>query len=164
MPFLVRKIERGKWMQTDICNGEDVSADAITNCMKTTKNALSTWYIENETQIDEAVLAIVSNQEHLDSIDVVLLSQERLLGMDISIEVIAGITPILSLVDSHRNVVDLKYKSIGKLAGYIVESFKEEKVKRYTVGMLKKLLQNAIVSGKLKIEAIVHQSLSSKLC
>ena len=38
MRLLVRKIQKSKWMQNDILNGEPVSGDAITNCLKTKNN------------------------------------------------------------------------------------------------------------------------------
>ena len=60
MSLLVRKINRAKWLQTDIAHGDDISADAITNCMKTTSNRLSVWEVESEARIEEAALAIAS--------------------------------------------------------------------------------------------------------
>lgn len=45
MTLLVRKINRAKWMQNDILSEQDVSADAITICMKTVGNTLSVWQI-----------------------------------------------------------------------------------------------------------------------
>jgi hypothetical protein len=78
MSLLVRKIDKGKWLQTNISGGEDVSADAVTNCLRTKGNALSVWGVETEAEIDEAVLAIVTGHQHLETIDVVSLSPEHL--------------------------------------------------------------------------------------
>ncbi len=154
MSLLVRKIDKGRWLQNDILNGEDISADAITICMKTTNNTLSTWRIDNEAQIDEAVLAIVSGHQHLDAIDVAWLSQEQIKAEAISIQDTSGITPITALVDSHVHVVDLTYTSLGKIANCIVNCFLENSVRRYTRGMLIKLLRKAIESGRLEKEML----------
>ena len=98
MSLLVRKIEKGKWLQNDILNGQEISADAITNCMKTIRNTLSTWHIANEEQIDDAVLAIVSAHQHLDTIDVVYISQDKLNKFGISMKNTPGQTPVDDLI------------------------------------------------------------------
>lgn len=162
MSLLVRKIDKSKWLQNDIYNGEDVSADAITNCMKTTNNTLSTWHIENDAHVDEAVLAILSGHQHLETIDVVWLSQELLSELGISVKHTPGSTPIKTLVGRHIDIANLNYRSLGVLASCIVTSFKEERVRRYTRVMLKKLLQGAIDSGQVRAE-LLPPSLVSKL-
>lgn len=162
MPLLVRKIDKGKWLQNDIANGEDVSADAITNCLKTSGNTLSTWRIGNETQIDDAVLAIVSAHQHLDTIDVVLIKQDQLAEYDIILQDTPGLTPVVDLVENHVDIAKLTYKTLGAVAHCIVESFCKKNVKRYTRGSLKKLLREAIKSGRLYAENL-EPSVSNKL-
>jgi len=162
MALLVRKIDKSKWLQNDILRGEDVSADAITICMKTTRNTLSTWRIDNEAQLDDAVLAIVSAHQHLDTIDVVWMSQDQLREEGIDIKDVPGVTPIVDLVDNHVDIVDLTYKSLGKVAYCIVKCFSKNSVKRYTRTNLKKLLRTAIKSGRLEADRIAS-SISDKL-
>src|SRR5680860_1384079 len=77
IPLLVRKIEKAKWMQNDILNGEEVSADAITNCTRTNKNKLSLWFIQDESNLDDAVLALTSQAQHLETIDTVSYTHLR---------------------------------------------------------------------------------------
>ncbi len=162
MALLVRKIEKSKWLQNDITSGEDVSADAITNCIKTSQNTLSTWRIDNEEQIDTAVLAIVSAHQHLDTIDVVWLSQDHLEKEGIHIQDTPGNTPIADLVESHVNIVGLTYKSLGKIAHSIVRRFSNNGVRRYTRTRLKEILRKAISSGRLDAERIAP-SIAKKL-
>lgn len=154
MSLLIRKIDKGKWLQNDIVNGADISADAITNCMKTTKNTLSTWRVDNEEQLEIAVLAIVSGHQQIDTIDVVWVDQIQMEQEGIAFERTPGITPITSLVDSHVDVVNLTYASLGKFAYCIVNCFLEKKIKRYTRGMLKNMLREAINSGKINEESL----------
>ncbi len=162
MSLLVRKIDKGKWLQTDIFNDEDVSADAITNCMKTTNNTLSTWHIENESELDNAVLAIISNHQHMDTIDVVWLNKENLHEQGISFKHTIGVTPVKSWSSRHVDIVDLNYRSLGRIASCVVKSFKETRVKRYTRGMLRKILKDAIESGHVDAGSL-SPSLISKL-
>jgi len=162
MSLLVRKIDKGKWLQSDIVNGEDVSADAITNCLKTSGNTLSTWRVGNEAQIDDAVLAIISAHHHLDAIDIVWISQDLLVEYNIIMQDTQGHTPVVDLVDNHVDIANLTYKTLGTVAHCIVKSFSDKNVKRYTRGSLKKLLRTAIESGRLDAKGIAS-SVADKL-
>ncbi len=162
MSLLVRKIDKAKWLQNNIVNCDDVSADAITNCMKTSENKLSTWHIEEEESLDEAVLAIVSAHKHLDTIDIVWMNQDQLSESGIKMQNTQGLTPVVDLVDSHVDIKNLTYKSLGTVASCIVQALAEEKVRRYTRGALKKLLHKAIDSKRLDPERL-DPSVYSKL-
>lgn len=162
MSLLVKKIDKGKWLQNDIVNGQDVSADAITNCLKTSGNTLSTWRIGNEAQIDDAVLAIVSAHQHLDAIDVVWISQGQLSQYGIIMQDTPGLTPVFDLVDNHVDIVKLTYKALGTVAHCIVKCFSDKNIKRYTRSNLKKLLRSAIESERLDADNLAS-SVADKL-
>ena len=68
MPLLVRKINKAKWQQIDLTISNDASGDAITNCLKTKSNTLSVWMIDSENQIDDAFLALLANQDRIETI------------------------------------------------------------------------------------------------
>ncbi len=149
MPLLIRKISKAKWYQVDIENDDNVSADAVTNCLKTTKNNLSVWRIESEDDLDQAVLALVSNQDHLDTIDVVILEESSIIDYKLNIVASPGDTPVESLIDAHRDISDLTYTNLGHVKDHIVERIRSHKLKRYTIGSLKKILIKAIEDGLL---------------
>jgi hypothetical protein len=130
--------------------------------MKTTQNSLSVWSIDNEDQIDEAVLAIVSGHQHLDSFDIVCLSKDKLQEEGIDVIHAPGGTPIGDLTDRHFHIYNLTYCTLGKVARLVVNSFSQNTVKRYTRGNLKKLLQHAINSGRLAKNNI-NSAIASKL-
>lgn len=109
MPFLIRKINKAKWHQVDIENDDDVSADAITMDLKTSGNTLSAWYIISENEIEDAILALVSGQDHLEMFDIVMLSEQFLQDSSIKIIDTPGATPIQSLVNTHRNLAELTF-------------------------------------------------------
>lgn len=162
MPLLVRKINKAKWFQTDLENTFDVTADAITNCLRTTKNTLSVWKIENEEDLENAILALVANQDHLDTIDIVILEESTLIKYDLSIIATPGDTPIDHLINTHRDIAELTYDKLGNVKDHIVERIRKEKVKRYTVGSLKKILRKAIEDGHLK-KSDLKESIQKKL-
>lgn len=160
--YLIRKINKSKWFQINIIEDSDVSADAITNCLKTTRNTLSVWAIENEEDLNNAVLAIVSNQDHIETIDIVILNNSTLQDQDITIIASSGNTPIESLRDIHRDLIDLTFSKLGIIKEHIVERIRSKKLKRFTKGQLKKLLNDAINNGLLKLDDL-NDSLRRKL-
>ena len=160
--YLIRKINRAKWFQIDIYNDNDVSADAITNCLRTTKNTLSVWNIASEDDVDKAVLAIISSQDHIETIDVVILNTEKIKEYEINIIASSGNTPIEEYKNLHRDLSELTFSKLGKIKDHIVERIRNDKIKRYTKGQLKKMLLEAIKSGKLKLDDL-NDSIQNKL-
>jgi hypothetical protein len=90
MPFFVRKIEGQKWLQNDICNGADASADAITGCLRTKSNTLSFWYVESDEQITDAILAIVSGFEKAETIDIIKIDPDCFTKNNLNIRKLTG--------------------------------------------------------------------------
>jgi len=161
MRLLVRKIQKSKWMQNDILNGEPVSGDAITNCLKTKNNTISTWGIMSEDKIEQAVLAIVSAHQHIDTIDVVILEKENI-EKKFNLKNEPGNTPVKDLVDTHIDICGINYNSLGELAQAIVDKFKENKVFRFTRKQIKDLLITAVKSGRLNLRDL-HDNIKEKL-
>lgn len=162
MSFLVRKINKAKWYQIDIMESNDITADAITNCLRTTKNTLSVWHIETEDDLEKAVLAIVANQEHLDTIDVVILDEPSLNEYNLNIVTSPGETPVASLIEAHRDIAELTFIKLGHVKDHIVQRIRSQKMKRYTVGSLKKILSDAIANGLIQKEDL-KESLREKI-
>ena len=153
MSILVKKFNRAKWSQIDKdknISSEDIFADAITHCMKTAQNTLSTWKIQTRDNLEEAVLAIVSSHQHLDAFDIVCFDSSSLEAQGIKLEKNPGETPIKHLVDKHIDISNLTYKSLGILANNILNELKQDKTKRYTTIMLKNILNDAINEGILE--------------
>ncbi|HUT87224.1 MAG TPA: hypothetical protein VMX15_03975 [Candidatus Heimdallarchaeota archaeon] len=152
MSLLLRKIEKAKWMQNDIRGGEDVSADAITNCLKTTANALSVWEVGDESLVPDAALAMASQFDHLDTIDIVLLCQGALGKAGLEVKRSAATTALSEFAANHRDVVGLTYRKLGELARLIVDGIKGNRVRRYTKGKLLELLRGAVASGRISVD------------
>lgn len=150
MPFLVRKIDIGKWRQNKIKEGEAPSADAITICSKTSQNCLSTWIVETKEDISPAILAIVSQGSKIDTIDVAVLDTDKLSTLGLEYIESPGITPIPHLVNSHRDIVKLNYNKLGAFAQCIVDCFCEERIFRFTKTDLIRIFRDAISTNKIE--------------
>jgi len=163
MALQVRKINKAKWLRADIVNGAEIPADAITNCLRTQQNNLSVWKIKSEDEIESAVLAIISGQARLETIDIALLSPEYLEQNAVKFMATEGKTAVKMPKDIHFDMVELTYEKLGVIAYHIVEKFKEKKVFRYTRKKLKDILNNAINEKRLDINKL-SEDIKSILC
>ncbi len=152
MSLLIRKINRAKWPENDNQNVEDISADAITNCLRTQLNGLSVWEIPSKNELQDAVLAIASSQHHLEAFDVIPLRTEYLTEQGIDIDNEAGGTPIKDLIKMHRNLAHLSYSKIGIIAHHAATNI--EQARRFTKVQLKEILQKAISEGRLEVDKL----------
>ena len=162
MSLLIRKINRNKWLQNDTVP-DDVPADAITGgCVRTQRNTLSVWEVQDENKIDEAVLAIVSAGHHLETIDVVPIDREHLEQNEINCKEIPGRTKVKDLADTHVDLCNLAYRELGIIAYHIADKFRQGKVKRYRKKYLEEILRDAIQKKRLKITDL-EDAISEKL-
>lgn len=144
MPLLIRKLNRAKWPPNNIEDVFQVSADAITNCLKSASNTISVWKIDDRKDLEEAVLAIAAKQDHLESFDVVIIEDTFVNDYSIPIKQIDGKTPVLDLVKLHYDIYNLDYYKIGLLAEHINRRINSNDYKRFTISELKKILRAAV--------------------
>ena len=166
MSLLIRKINRNRWLEVDEVP-DDVPADAITGgCMRTQRNTLSVWEVPDENTIDEAVLAIVSAGQHLETIDIVQIDREHLEEHKIDCIQTEGHTPVEDLVDTHIDLSNLAYTELGVIAYHIADKFRQNKVIRYTKGATKKILIDAIREKRLDADNLkesIRRNLQNEL-
>lgn len=156
MPVLVRKIDRGKWVLPDSSRTEDIPADAITCCLRTKGNALSVWEARSEdsADLDDAILAMASAFDHLDTIDVVLADISHLREGGVTILCTPGRTNVEDLAHTHRDLACLSYGTLGVVAGHICEGIRQNQVRRVRKSELVDLLKNAICANRLDPDAL----------
>jgi len=152
MCLLVRKISRAKWESA--AKGAEISADAITGCLRTSDNNLSVWRIEDDSAVEDAILAIVSNSQHPDTIYVALLHEREVLASGFQLDAKLGATPVERLRDTHCDICGLTYGSLGLIAGLIVNSIQQNEVKRFNRKSILDLLKNAIDAGDVQMEEL----------
>ncbi|PEZ88014.1 hypothetical protein CN374_16150 [Bacillus cereus] len=164
MAFLIRKMARSKWPQENFMEMDinDLSADAITSCLRTSSNTLSTWEIESMENLEDAVLALVAASQKIDTMFVVSIDKEKIINNGFQIEETPGQTLVEDLIETHKDVSGLTYQTIGKFASVMLESLHEEQVHRFTASKLKKILISAIESGRLDKEAL-NEDMRKKL-
>jgi hypothetical protein len=121
MTYLVRKIAPAKWSGAQSL--EALSADALTVDLRTINNTLSLWEINGEDELCDAVLALAisKNSKKIEKMDLVLIPKETILTKQLSIRASPGETFAEGLSDTHREVVDLKYPSLGVFAQIIID-------------------------------------------
>ncbi|MBD3267527.1 hypothetical protein GF373_12740 [bacterium] len=162
MTFVIRKIEINKWMQTPILQGQSPSADAITNCMKTTNNTLSLWDIQDENEVEDAVLAIASQLDHLDTFDILVIEKSLIQEKALSLKSTEGKTPYKDFSNRHIDVANLDLDSLGRMAKVIIESIRQNRQKRFTTSNLKRILADGIIQGKIQ-KTDIKENLLRKL-
>lgn len=166
MSYLVRKIARAKWPNTQNLsnfNIDNLKADAISSCLRTQKDTLSIWEIDSLSEIDDAALALVSSSEHLDGIFMVSIDKNLLTSQGLQLIKTPGNTPVLDLQQKHHDVYGLTYNSIGKFAHCIIEALNQQSfTHKYTKGQLKNLLNDAVTKNRVNIDSL-NEKLKAKL-
>lgn len=148
MPYLIRRISRAKW--DEIEEGE-VSADAITNDLKTFRNDLSVWYISNKEELSKAILALVTGakQTKLSTLHIVLIEEKLISDNGLGLASSPGDTVIEDLVSSHRDIEKLTYSRLGTVKDLILDCIKSDEYALFTRKQIKDLVKSAIKDGIL---------------
>ena len=151
MPLLVRRISRAKWEQSKIEDKDDVFADAITSCLRTFNNDLSVWKVENESKLEDAILALItgSKQTKLSTLHFVIIEENIVLEKGLILNDTNGDTVIPGLIKNHRDISELTYKKLGILKSIILNSIGNNKSAFYTRKQLKDLIKKALNDGRL---------------
>lgn len=153
MPLLIRRINRAKW---ECIEANDVSADAITNCLKTYQNDLSVWRINSETELDDAILALITGakQTKLSTLHYVIINEEIVTNKGLNLKTTLGDTSAECLKEKHRDISNLTYTKLGIIKDIILESIRKNDSNFLTKVQLRKLIKEAIESGKLLKEKL----------
>ena len=120
MPYLARKIDRGKWSDLEkIAGVDDIPSDPITANLRTSDNTLSLWRVDtkDKTELDKIFLALATGPrfDKIDAISIVLVYETTLLGKVDIIES-EGDTAVAELKHLHRDITNVNYKKLGIIA------------------------------------------------
>ena len=162
MALLVRKINRAKWKIHPDITIEEIPADAITHCLKTSQNSLSTWRILDRGRLPDAVLAILAAGDHIETFDVVCIDSDLLESDGISLENTEGNTKFKNYRKEHVDISQLTHKTLGVIAEHIASEIQINSDKRFTKIELIQLLADAVDEGKIRKEDL-KASMKSKL-
>lgn len=153
MPLLIRRISRAKWDKIGV---DDVSADAITSCLRTNQNDLSVWRISSEQELSDAILALISGskQSKLSTLHYVIIDETLIIERGFTLKETPGDTVALELVDKHRDIENLTYVKLGIIKDLILDCISNDRTSFITRKSLKELLIHAIKTGKIKKESL----------
>ncbi len=150
MAFYIRKISPAKWPQ----KGENIAvdhvrADAITGDIRTTQDTISLWRTDTEEELPQAVLALASGGDQMVTQNVLLIPEEMLLKYGFALDETDGNTPVDSLVKTHRDIINVNYASLGKIAQLTMEAINADAIRTVTKKEVKKLIVNAYKNGEI---------------
>ncbi len=173
MVVCVRKINKSKWPAEETLAGKTdeeilpfLKADALTSCLRTSKDELSLWTVENtsEEEIRKAILALITNSrlERLDRIQVVYFEEDKVKQLGLTLQKSPGDTVISTYSNLHQDMTELNYERMGKVSALITSALRDKRIKKYTEKELTKMLIDSIESG-LVDQKKLHMFLQYKL-
>jgi hypothetical protein len=152
--YLVRKIAPAKWSNAKSL--DTLSADALTADLRTVDNTLSLWEIGSEDELHNAVLALAISKQvkKFEKMDLVLIPEETLLTKQLSIRASSGDTFAEGLSDTHREVVGLKYPSLGVFAQIIIDLLAKNAPTTITRTEVENIVKAAYTKKKIDISSL----------
>lgn len=173
MIYYVRKISRPKWQASPLSDDPEiadkevlnVSADAITNCLKTKSNKLSLWRVEVEEYSIDDIIPLIIGFDKPNTCDVVYIPAELIEETDLVLEqsISDANTPLESLKERHYNIIVNDYAGLGTFSKVVLKSLKNHK--RYGEKDIKNKLQSLLESHTIEPDMIsqkLYQKLTNK--
>ena len=165
MPYLVRKISRAKWDNEDFdyVNNDNAPSDAITSCLRTFNNELSTWLIEDLNDLDKAILCLItgSKQENLNTIQLIYFEVEEIENRGLIIEKTVGDTVIGEFQNMHFDIKNLNYNNLGAVKDIVLDCLRKNYCKNITRKTLKEILQEAVNNTKILDKSLLNEKLQT---
>jgi hypothetical protein len=154
MTYLVRKIAPAKW--SGAWSLEALSADALTADLRTTNNTLSLWEISSEDELGDAVLALAISKQvkKFEKMDLVLIPKETVLTKQLSIRASPGDTFAEGLSNTHREIVGLKYPSLGVFAQIIIDLLSKNDLTTITKTKVENIVKAAYNNNIIDISCL----------
>ncbi|MGM0986550.1 MAG: hypothetical protein ACQEXI_06125 [Pseudomonadota bacterium] len=158
MAYLVRKFHRPKWEPNKIVpkSVDELSADALTSCLRTSGNTLSVWKTESPEwgAFDDVLAAMFSTLDGPSRADIIVLKESELQQIEgIELEENEGKTPAVNEINAkHRDISNLRHSSITCVAKIFLEELakgQKAQVKRYSEKNTIKLVKYFIDQGKI---------------
>lgn len=162
MSLLVRKISHSKWKSNNSHDIESIPADTIIGELNTLsktssdidiseRNTLSFWLIENETNLNDAVLALLTapKVEVPERIDIIWADKNCFEHYGLTVRNTPGETAIDDLVSNHINVCDMTYFSLGIISKIILESIERNQFCRFNKNKINNLLTKAFDDNRI---------------
>ncbi len=163
MALYVRKISRAKWPEdvSEFNNIAELKSDALAD-LRTQNNTLSFWKIESESDLESAILALSasSSTSKIENVTIIWTEEETLKSKGFIIdESVPGDTVVQDLKNTHRDLCELTYASLGTVAEIIIQSLKSDKFKRYSKNKVRQLLVQAYENNRVSETSLIVEEL-----
>ena len=152
--LLVRKINQDRWDSVDQFLPMEVPAERLRTEFNAKGNRLSLWQVSNEDNINDAMLAIASGLDQLETFDVAWFPVGQLTDECIELESTKGDTRVLDLAENHVNAVKLDSFRLAKVARAVARAIVESRVRRIVIQELTQLLATAVEDDRLGISTL----------
>lgn len=142
----------------------DLDADAL-NDLKTQENTMSVWYAETEEDLCAAIVAYLASMDkcvELEAVEFIAINAKDVESVGIKYDEIPNFTYISEYQTKHRDLIELKYDSIEKLADIVIKSINEGRDYIIDQGQIRELFTEVVQAGKLHsddIEKSKHKKL-----
>lgn len=127
MTYLLRKVNPVKWQPNLGLPRNEHSADAITNCTKTTNNTLSVWRSETKNFQDESVeklmVALALSMDQPAKIDLLWLEEDALEAAGLKVTCTEANTCYIEVNPEHKDIENLNHEKLGLVSEHIVSQF-----------------------------------------
>lgn len=131
--FLLRKIEKNRWIRPEYLPQDETRADTLLD-LQTKGNRLSLWLVEEDrSNLERIVAALAAQRDHMSNLDYALIDCGVFEKLNIKVENSEGTSPDSEANKNwHRELVELSVSQVAKLAK-IVEDSERERVSESTV-------------------------------
>lgn len=138
--------KKAKWEQSKSKKVEDLSSDIITNCLKTSNETLSLWCITDDSEIDDAIIALSSNRELIQKLDYIIIPDKYIDTYKLKLKDNSGGSPYGSFNSKHRDIININYSLLGVISEMILDIInnKDGEIVRVYEDQIKEKLKSAL--------------------
>lgn len=156
MEYVARKISRAKWELKSYMESDDIGADAVTGCLRTSNNTLSVWQCSlEETDVAEVVLALATPMERIDKIDVVLIHKNDLDEDGCILEATLGNTLVDDLRARHMDIININLTKLCSLARRIATKVRQNSnCYLFTKSKVQDIIVKAVKNNRLDVDSL----------
>lgn len=163
MSYYVRRVKRTVWpeentdLKVALDNFDDMLADPLTDCTRTSNGTLSLWSINEKEDDKNAIIALITapDQKTISGMEIIYITENHLEEYSLNVNKTNGRTSVNELVPTHYDIVGVNYKKlqdVGKLILSILMTEGSKKIGRSDViEILKCYLFSDIKENYVKI-------------
>lgn len=129
MGNLLRKFSLAKWEPNRNLVASQISADAITGCIRTTDNTLSVWSSSTcdfkSDEVEKLIVALATTMDEPAAIDLIWLDDQKLIDKGVELISTPGGSKYKSLNSKHKDICQLKHGTLAIVGEHILEQLND---------------------------------------